>query len=142
MTLLFDEDTSFDSHHYAFHVNDAEFDVIFERIKKARLSYGSAPWSLGDGKLNDWNGGRGVYFKDSLGPDDGYGVKDARVATIEPDEQSAVGPTPMRSAWCALLEDIELMPQDQDFGFQPSTRLEAVAQHTDEEEGHCDHQPQ
>jgi catechol 2,3-dioxygenase-like lactoylglutathione lyase family enzyme len=67
LTLLFDEDTSFDSHHYAFHVNDAEFDAIFERIKKAEVSYGSAPWSLDDGKLNDWNGGRGVYFKDPNG---------------------------------------------------------------------------
>jgi hypothetical protein len=62
--LLFDEDTWFDSHHYAFHVSEDEFDAIFERIKKAGLSYGSAPWSLDDGKLNDWNGGRGVYFKD------------------------------------------------------------------------------
>ena len=67
MTLLFDEDTSFDSHHYAFHVNDAEFDAIFERIKKAGLAYGSAAWSLEDGKLNDWNGGRGVYFKELNG---------------------------------------------------------------------------
>ena len=67
LTLLFDEDTSFDSHHFAFHVSDAEFDAIFERIKKAGLSYGSAPWSVDDGKLNDWNGGRGVYFKDPNG---------------------------------------------------------------------------
>jgi catechol 2,3-dioxygenase-like lactoylglutathione lyase family enzyme len=67
LTLLFDEDGSFDSHHYAFHVSDAEFDAIFERIKKAGLSYGSAPWSLDDGKLNDWNGGRGIYFKDPNG---------------------------------------------------------------------------
>jgi hypothetical protein len=29
-------------------VSDAEFDAIFERIKKAGLSYGSAPWSLND----------------------------------------------------------------------------------------------
>jgi hypothetical protein len=56
LTLLFDQDTSFDSHHYAFHVSDGEFDAIFERIKKAELSYGSAPWSLDDGELNDWNG--------------------------------------------------------------------------------------
>ena len=48
----------------------------------------------------------------------------------------------MQSAWRTLLEDVELMPQDQDFGFQPPSRLEAVAQHTDEEEGNCDHQPQ
>jgi catechol 2,3-dioxygenase-like lactoylglutathione lyase family enzyme len=67
LTLLFDEDTAFDSHHYAFHVSEAEFDAIFERITKAGLSYGSAPWSLDDGKLNDWNGGRGVYFKDPNG---------------------------------------------------------------------------
>jgi hypothetical protein len=30
-------------HHYAFHVSDADFDSIFERILKAGLSYGSAP---------------------------------------------------------------------------------------------------
>jgi hypothetical protein len=33
------------------------------QIKKAGLAYGSAPRSLDDGKLNDWNGGRSVYFK-------------------------------------------------------------------------------
>ena len=54
-------------HHYAFHVSDAEFDAIFERIKKAGLVYGSAPWSLEDGELNVWNGGRGVYFDDPDG---------------------------------------------------------------------------
>ena len=75
----------------------------------------------------------------SLGPDDGYGVKNARTATIEPNEQGAVGPTQMQSAWCALLQDIELMPQYQDFGFQPPPRLEAVAQHADEKEGNCNH---
>jgi hypothetical protein len=37
-------------------VNEDKFDAIFEQIKKAGLSYGSAPWSLDDGKLNDWNG--------------------------------------------------------------------------------------
>jgi hypothetical protein len=26
----------------------------------------------------------------------------------------------MQSAWRALLQDIKLMPQDQDFGFQPA----------------------
>ena len=67
LTLLFDQDTSFDGHHYAFHVSEAEFDAIFQRIKKAGLSYGSAPWNLDDGELNDWNGGRGVYFKDPNG---------------------------------------------------------------------------
>jgi catechol 2,3-dioxygenase-like lactoylglutathione lyase family enzyme len=68
LTFLFsDEDASFESHHYAFHVSDAEFDTIFARVKEAGLAYGSAPWSIDDGKLNDWNGGRGVYFKDPDG---------------------------------------------------------------------------
>ena len=63
LTLLFDEDDAFESHHYAFHVSESEFDAIFGRIRQAGLAYGSAPWSLDDGKLNDWSGGRGVYFK-------------------------------------------------------------------------------
>ena len=44
-----------------------QFDAIFGRIREAKLAYGSAPWSLEDGKLNDWNGGRGVYFRDPDG---------------------------------------------------------------------------
>ena len=67
LTLLFDTDKKFESHHYAFHVSEREFDAIFRRIKKAKLVYGSAPWSLDDGKLNDWGGGRGVYFRDPNG---------------------------------------------------------------------------
>jgi hypothetical protein len=34
------------------------------------------------------------------------------------------------------------MPQGDDFGFQPPSRIEAVAQHADEEEANCDHQSQ
>ena len=48
---------------YAFHVSDTEFDAIFHRIQEADLVYGSAPWGTDDAKLNDWGGGRGVYFK-------------------------------------------------------------------------------
>ena len=33
LTLLFDEDSSFESHHLAFHVGDAEFDQIFRRMR-------------------------------------------------------------------------------------------------------------
>ncbi len=67
LTLLFDDDTKFESHHYAFHVSNREFDAIFGRVRAAKLPFGSAPWSLEDGKLNDWNGGRGVYFRDPDG---------------------------------------------------------------------------
>ena len=67
LTLLFHDDAKFESHHYAFHVGKREFDAIFGRIKKAKIPFGSAPWSLDDGKLNDWGGGRGVYFCDPNG---------------------------------------------------------------------------
>jgi len=67
LTMLFDDDGKFESHHYAFHVSEREFDAIFARVRKAKLPYGSAPWSLDDGKLNNWGGGRGFYFKDPNG---------------------------------------------------------------------------
>jgi catechol 2,3-dioxygenase-like lactoylglutathione lyase family enzyme len=67
LTLLFDDTEEFESHHYAFHVSDAEFDAIFQRVREAKLAYGSAPWSFDDGRLNNWNGGRGVYFRDPDG---------------------------------------------------------------------------
>jgi catechol 2,3-dioxygenase-like lactoylglutathione lyase family enzyme len=67
LTLLFDEDANFESHHYAFHVTNREFDAILRRVKEAKIAFGSAPWSLEDGELNDWNGGRGVYFRDPNG---------------------------------------------------------------------------
>ena len=40
----------------------------------------------------------------SLGPDDGYGVKNAGIA-----KKGLAGPTQMLSAWRTLLEDIKLM---------------------------------
>ena len=53
--------------HYAFHVSDAEFDAILQRVNDAGLAFGSGPRRLEDGKLNDWNGGRGFYYKDHDG---------------------------------------------------------------------------
>jgi hypothetical protein len=38
----------------------------------------------------------------------------------------------MWSTWRALLQNIELMPQRQNLGFQLPSRLEAVAQQADE----------
>ena len=64
LTLLFsDEAARFESHHYAFHVSEAEFDAILTRVKAAALAYGSGPGDPDNGKLNRWNGGRGCYFR-------------------------------------------------------------------------------
>ena len=46
LTFLFsDEAETFESHHYAFHVSDAEFDAVLGRVQAAGLPIGSAPWS-------------------------------------------------------------------------------------------------
>lgn len=67
LVLLFDNYESFESHHYAFKVGDDEFDAIFDRVKAEGLAYGSDPSSYGDMKINNRNGGRGVYFHDANG---------------------------------------------------------------------------
>jgi hypothetical protein len=67
LTFLFATDSDFDSHHYAFHVTEADFNSILRRVREADLPYGSTPWSSEDAKLNDWGGGKGVYFKNQDG---------------------------------------------------------------------------
>ena len=81
-----------------------------------------------------------VPTHDSFGPDDGYGIKNTRKATIEPNEQGAVGPAQIQSTWCALSKHVQLMTQNQKFSVKPASRLEAIAHHADEKEGDCDHQ--
>jgi catechol 2,3-dioxygenase-like lactoylglutathione lyase family enzyme len=58
---------SIPSHHYAFHVSDAEFDAIFDRVKARGLSYGSGPFNHTDGHIYTRRGGRGFYFEDPDG---------------------------------------------------------------------------
>jgi catechol 2,3-dioxygenase-like lactoylglutathione lyase family enzyme len=66
LTLDFDNAALFESHHYAFHVSDAEFDAIFARIKEKGIIYGSGPMSQDDMQTNTRHG-RGFYFKDPNG---------------------------------------------------------------------------
>jgi catechol 2,3-dioxygenase-like lactoylglutathione lyase family enzyme len=55
------------SHHYAFHVSDAEFEAIFGRVKAKGLAYGSGPYQHSDGQIYTRRGGRGFYFEDPNG---------------------------------------------------------------------------
>ena len=64
LTMDFDNANEFRSHHYAFKVTDDEFDGIFKRIKAKGITYGSGPFSSDNGEINDWNGGRGFYWRD------------------------------------------------------------------------------
>jgi hypothetical protein len=52
------------SQHYAFLVTEAEFDEIFARIRERRLHYWADPGRTQRDQINEWDGGRGVYFKD------------------------------------------------------------------------------
>ncbi len=56
-----------ESHHYAFHVTDDEFDGIYERVKAKGLAYGSGPTTDTDGRVGDRRGGRALYFREING---------------------------------------------------------------------------
>ena len=55
------------SQHYAFLVDEPEFDAIFGRIKDRKLSYWADPGQTRPGEINRHDGGRGVYFRDPDG---------------------------------------------------------------------------
>jgi catechol 2,3-dioxygenase-like lactoylglutathione lyase family enzyme len=55
------------SHHYAFHVSEAEFEAILRRVKSKGVVYGSGPDSHTNGRLYTRRGGRGFYFEDPYG---------------------------------------------------------------------------
>ena len=56
-----------ESHHYAFHVSEEEFEAIFSRVKVRGIPYGSEPHSHTDGRINTRQDGRGFYFEDPNG---------------------------------------------------------------------------
>ena len=76
---------------------------------------------------------------DRLGPDNCYGVKEAREAAIKPNEQRAIGPSHGQPTWPTPVKHVELMPQHQDLGFKPPLRLETIALQADDEGGNCNH---
>jgi catechol 2,3-dioxygenase-like lactoylglutathione lyase family enzyme len=67
LTLDWDNSESFESHHYAFLVNEQEFDEIFDRLKAEGVRYGSQPNAPTNSQINTRLGGRGLYFADPDG---------------------------------------------------------------------------
>lgn len=67
LSLDFQAKDQFSSLHYAFKVDDQQFDEILQLIKDENIGFGSGPYSLNDGKINHDHGGRGVYFPDPNG---------------------------------------------------------------------------
>jgi catechol 2,3-dioxygenase-like lactoylglutathione lyase family enzyme len=62
-----DDDGEIAPQHYAFLVEENEFDTIFARIRERGLTYWADPYRRDSGRINEWDGGRGVYFDDPSG---------------------------------------------------------------------------
>ncbi|SKA24206.1 Catechol 2,3-dioxygenase [Enhydrobacter aerosaccus] len=67
VTLDFVTSTDVRTQHYAFLVDDAEFDAAFERLKQAGVVYYADHDKSGRGEINHYWGGRGFYFEDPNG---------------------------------------------------------------------------
>jgi catechol 2,3-dioxygenase-like lactoylglutathione lyase family enzyme len=55
------------SQHYAFLIEESEFDATFSRIRNEILSYWADPQKSRPNEINHRDGGRGVYFEDHDG---------------------------------------------------------------------------
>jgi catechol 2,3-dioxygenase-like lactoylglutathione lyase family enzyme len=55
------------SQHYAFLIDEDDFDAIFGRIREREVQYWADPGQSRPGEINHNDGGRGVYFADPDG---------------------------------------------------------------------------
>ncbi len=67
VTLDFVDSKDVRTQHYAFLVDDAEFDAGFAKLKAQGIPYYAHPNKSGPGEINHLWGGRGVYFEDPNG---------------------------------------------------------------------------
>lgn len=49
--------------HYAFRIDEPDFDAIFARIRARGLEHWADPYKRRSGEINRNDGGRGVYFE-------------------------------------------------------------------------------
>ena len=62
-----DTDGEIASQHYAFLVDESDFDAIFARIRARKLRYWADPAQKQQGQINHRDDGRGLYFEDPNG---------------------------------------------------------------------------
>ena len=67
VTLDFSRDRDPHPQHYAFLMDDAEFDAALLRMKRANIPFYAGFDRSGRGEINRLYGGRGVYFDDADG---------------------------------------------------------------------------
>ncbi|XKE46535.1 VOC family protein [Halomonas organivorans] len=53
--------------HFAFRVDEADFDAILARLLERGLPYWADPFHRRPGRINRWDDGRGLYFDDPDG---------------------------------------------------------------------------
>jgi catechol 2,3-dioxygenase-like lactoylglutathione lyase family enzyme len=62
-----DTDQPITSQHYAFLIDEADFDAVLGRIRAKGLDHWADPMMRRPGEINHRDGGRGVYFPDPDG---------------------------------------------------------------------------
>lgn len=67
VSLDYDDAERVTPQHYAFLVDDEDFDGIFERVGREGLAYYADPGHRRPGEVNTRYGGRGFYFNDPDG---------------------------------------------------------------------------
>jgi len=67
VSLDYDDAADVTSQHFAFLIDDDEFDPIFERIKAEGLTYYADPGHHRPNRINTRDGGQGFYFSDPDG---------------------------------------------------------------------------
>src|SRR5664280_588421 len=72
-----------------------------------------------------------VPANDRFRPDNGNRAKDGGEPVIKPNKQKTIGTVEVRTFWCLPAKHIDLLPEDQDFCFQPCSRLEERSQHAE-----------
>jgi catechol 2,3-dioxygenase-like lactoylglutathione lyase family enzyme len=67
VTLDFADSTDFRPQHYAFLLDDLEFDAALRQIRDAKILFYADFDHAGPGEINHLYGGRGLYFHDPSG---------------------------------------------------------------------------
>lgn len=60
-------DQEIPTQHYAFLVDEGDFDAIYAKITARGIPHWADPRNQRPGEINDRDGGRGVYFRDPVG---------------------------------------------------------------------------
>ena len=67
VSMDFMDDADLHQRHYAFLVDEDDFDAFFARIRDRALPFWADPFEQQPGEINTHDGGRGLYWQDPSG---------------------------------------------------------------------------